>query len=158
MWRLIILSVLLVSAVSVVKTKQIDQQKIVDRHNYYRKMVNVPNLEYSKECANKAQIWAEKLAKKNSGLTHSKSDKYGENIYWSSGEANGVMMVDKWALEKKYFNSNTRKHTHKNGHYSQIVWRKTKFVGVGMAIAQDGSEYWVATYYPAGNYAGERAY
>lgn len=158
MWRLILLSTLFLSASAMIKTKTINQQKVVDRHNYYRKMVGVPNLKYSKDCADNAQQWAEFLAKRNNGLSHSDSDKYGENIYWSSGEATELRMVDKWAEEKKYFNSKSRKHSHKNGHYSQIVWRKTKFVGVGMAIAKDGSEYWVASYYPAGNFIGEKAY
>ncbi len=158
MWRLIILSLVLLSVSSLVKTRQVDQQKVVERHNYYRKMVGVPDLKYSNECAAYAQKWAENLAFKNNGLKHSGSHKYGENIYWKSNSSNEIEMIDYWAEEKKYFNANTRHHSHKNGHYSQIVWRDTKFVGVGMAIAKDGSEYWVATYYPAGNYIGEKAY
>ena len=158
MWRLLSFSVLFISTTVIVKTRTIDQQKIIDRHNHYRKMVHVPSLKYSKECADYAQHWAEKLALQNNGLKHSGSSKFGENIYWKSGKANGVIMVDKWAEEKKYFNSKSRKHTHKNGHYSQVVWRNTEYVGIGMAIAKDGSEYWVASYYPAGNYIGEKAY
>jgi len=158
MWRLIFISVLLTSIGIAIKIKPVDQQKVVDRHNYYRKMVGVPNLKYSKECATYAQKWAEQLASKNNGLKHSGNHKYGENIYWSSNSATEIDMIDYWAFEKKYFNPKTRNHTHKNGHYSQIVWRDTKFVGVGMAIAKDGSEYWVATYYPAGNYIGKKAY
>ena len=158
MWRLLILSVLLISASKIVKTRQVNQQLSLDRHNYYRKMVNVPKLIYSKECADNAQQWADNLAEKNSGLSHSHTSKFGENIYWNSGKSTENMMVDQWAGEKKYFNPKTRNHSHKNGHYSQVVWRDTKYVGVGMAIANDGSEYWVASYYPAGNFIGEKAY
>ena len=158
MWRLIVFSALLLSFAIKVSTRKVNQQKVVERHNYYRKMVGVPNLTFSKDCANYAQKWAEQLALKNNGLKHSGSSKYGENIYWNSGMANEWDMIDYLAREKKYFNQNTRKHSHKNGHYSQMVWRNTQFVGVGMAIAKDGSEYWVTTYYPAGNYIGEKAY
>jgi hypothetical protein len=158
MWRLLILTILFISASSVVKTRLVNQQLSIDRHNHYRKMVHVPKLKFSQECADNAQEWAEYLAKNNTGLSHSNTTEFGENIYWNSGRSSEIMMVDQWALEKKYFSEKSRKHSHKNQHYSQVIWRTTKYVGVGMAIANDGSEYWVASYYPVGNYLGEKAY
>ena len=149
---------LLILTSSVVKVKSANQIKVVDLHNIYRKEVGVPNIKYSAECEAYAQKWAERLAKKNSGLNHSSTSKYGENIYWNSGSATETNMIDCWVKEKKDFNSRSRKHSSKNGHYTQIIWKNTKFVGTGMAVAKDGSEYWVCTYYPAGNYIGEKVY
>ena len=141
-----------------ISTRQINEKTILERHNYYRSQVGVPPLKLSKECQESAQKWAEYLAKRNNGLTHSKNMKYGENCFWSSAEASEKLVVDRWASEKKYFNTRTRKYSYKTGHYTQIIWRDTKYVGVGMAIANDGSEYWVCNYYPIGNYTNEKAY
>ena len=46
----------------------------------------------------------------------------------------------------------------KVGHYTQIVWKDTKEVGVASAISKNGKVYVVARYYPAGNYLGEYPY
>ncbi len=158
MWKLIIGSIIFLPLSSGIKTKQINHNKIVDRHNYYRDMLGVPHLKYSKKCSDFAQNWAEHLAKENDGLSHSNDNEYGENCYWYSGSADENRVVDRWASEKEFFNHKKRTYSHKSGHYSQMIWRDTKLVGTGMAIASDGSEYWVCTYYPAGNYVGEKAY
>ena len=113
---------------------------------------------FSQECADFAQQWAEKLAKKNHGLSHSKKNKYGENIYWCSDISNETEMINAWTEEKEFFNTKRRNHTKRNGHYTQMIWENTKYVGTGMAIAKDGSQYWVCTYYPPGNWIGEKAY
>jgi len=154
MWKLLIASVVFLS----ISTRQIDENVILKRHNYYREQVGVQALKLNKECQETAQKWAEYLAKRNRGLSHSNNRKYGQNCYWNSVSSTEEQVVDSWASEKRYFNSKTRKYSSKTGHYTQIIWRDTKFVGVGMAIANDGSEYWVCNYYPPGNYTNQKAY
>ena len=44
------------------------------------------------------------------------------------------------------------------GHYTQMVWKDTKEVGISYAISKSGSVYVVARYYPPGNYSGEYPY
>ena len=158
MWKLLILSILILSVVFVSPSKNIDQQKIVDQHNSYRKELRISPLQFSEDCAKYAQKWAERLAKQNKGLIHNKQNKYGENIYWSSNASNESEVLSAWAEEKKHFNSRKRKCNPKNGHYTQMIWENTKFVGTGMAVSKDGSEYWVCAYYPSGNWIGEKAY
>jgi pathogenesis-related protein 1 len=158
MWQLLISSSILLSLASGVSTRAINQQKVVSQHNVYRKQLKIAPLKYSEECAAYAQKWANYLALKNSGLSHSKTRKYGENCYWNSGQAKEIKVVDRWGDEKSTFNKVKRTYSPGSGHYSQMVWRDTKFVGAGMAIASDGSEYWVCTYYPAGNFIGRKAY
>ena len=42
------------------------------------------------------------------------------------------------------------------GHFTQVVWKKSVLLGVGMAT--DGTDYYVCAHYgPAGNYSGQYA-
>ncbi len=158
MWKLLLLLTILLSASTLLTKKTIDQNKVVTQHNVYRNQLHNSPLQFSQECADFAQQWAEKLAKRNRGLVHSKKNKFGENIYWSSDTSNETEMIDAWVTEKKDFSTRKKKSNSKNGHYSQMIWENTKFVGTGMAISKDGSEYWVCAYYPPGNWVGEKAY
>jgi len=160
MWKLIILLPLFLSAstVAINDEKPINQKMVVTQHNLLRQDLQISPLQFSQDCADFAQHWAEKLAKRNKGLVHSKKSKFGENIYWCSDTSNETEMVTAWAEEKKYFSTRKKKSNSKNGHYSQMIWENTKFVGTGMATAKDGSQYWVCAYYPPGNWIGEKAY
>jgi len=158
MWRLIFILPFISFTSEISEEREIDQFAVIERHNDYRRDLGLNDLQYSEECAQKAQLWAEHLAKKNRGLKHSKFDGYGENIAWNSIEMSESETVDMWGEEIEKFNKRRRKFTYATGHYSQIVWKNTKFVGTGMAVAKDGSEYWVCNYYPTGNVIGEKAY
>ena len=92
-------------------------------------------------------------------MAHSKSDE-GENIYWSTFASTPTEVVDDWANEIKYFKYNKKgiKNFSKVGHYTQVVWETSKFVGCGRAICKNGNEIWVCNYSPAGNWVGESPY
>jgi pathogenesis-related protein 1 len=140
--------------------QEIDEQALLDRHNYYRKLVNVPPLVWSDDLATVAQEWANHLAK-SCDLVHSDSE-YGENIYWVSNSSTEEEVVDSWASEKKDFNPKNRILTEagarKYGHYSQMIWRNTTEVGGAMQKCHHGGEMWVCNYNPAGNMLGDPVY
>lgn len=94
------------------------------------------------------------IAKKRQ-LQHSSERKYGENIYWSSGQTiNGKTPVDSWYDEIKLYNYKNALFSAGTGHFTQVVWKNSSELGVGMACF--GNEvYVVASYYPPGNYSGE---
>jgi hypothetical protein len=39
-----------------------------------------------------------------------------------------------------------------SGHFTQVVWKGSKLLGLGKAKAKNGKCYVVANYYPAGNF------
>jgi cysteine-rich secretory family protein len=44
------------------------------------------------------------------------------------------------------------------GHFTQVVWKNTQYVGCGKATAANGRVYFVCNYYPAGNGRGQKPY
>lgn len=141
---------------------KIDKEKIVERHNFHRRKVGVPDVKWSDEIATYAQKWANQLAV-NCQLKH-RSDKhgYGENICMAPLSYDEDDVVDVWASEEKNFNHKNPIFRHKDlyryGHYSQLIWRKTKEIGAGAAKCKHGSSIWVCNYDPPGNYIDEKVY
>ena len=43
------------------------------------------------------------------------------------------------------------------GHFSQVVWKGSKEIGVGKALTEDGRVFVVCNYNPAGNVMGQFA-
>ena len=157
---LLSLSLMLLSGAKVKSSlTQEEQTQIIDAHNKWRAQVKVDDLQWSDELATEAQKWADYLAKKGCKMKHS-STKNGENIYWSNYESTPEEVVDDWASEKKFYNGGKVKSSKilKYGHYTQLVWHNTKYVGCGRAKCKNGEEIWVCTYSPSGNYLGEKAY
>ena len=144
-------------------------EEVVDFHNQARAEVGVEPLVWSAELSVHAQEWAEYLAKSNGCRMKHRPERgkwkavYGENIYWGKGyslEESPLLASVLWYEEKKDFKNNLIKPSRgpQTGHYSQMVWRTTKEVGMGMAICRNGDVIVVANYNPPGNYIGERAY
>ena len=137
-----------------------EQQELVAAHNKYRADVGVAPLQWSDKLAAEAQQWAEHLAKKGCRMVHSKTEE-GENLYWSDYASTPKEVVDEWATEIKYYKSPKKisaSRVPRYGHYTQMVWHSTKYVGCGRARCKNGEEIWVCRYDPPDNYLGERAY
>ena len=139
---------------------QIDQNELLSRHNFYRKQVDAPALKWSDSLADYAQEWANHLAKHCEMKHRPDADGLGENIYWTSGERTAKQVVDYWAQEEELFNH--RRPVYKSGkgygHYTQIIWRETKYMGGAAANCKHGGQIWVCNYDPPGNWEDERVY
>ena len=61
----------------------------------------------------------------------------------------GATPVTAWFTERSKYNENNPETAL---HFTQVVWKNTKTLGVGVCNAKDGSVVFVANYYPRGNY------
>ncbi len=131
---------------------------ITEAHNKYRGELNIPDLVWDEQVAAYAQEWAENLKKQGCSLRHRAPNKYGENIAWASGKNLTTSEVVKmWYDEVQYYNYATNSCKKVCGHYTQVVWKKSKRLGCGVASCGN-SEVWVCNYDPPGNFIGEKPY
>lgn len=138
---------------------------VVKAHNVYRnKHGRVPPLVHNEDLTVLAQRWAAHLASIRA-LQHN-NDSYrgqplGQNVAAKSSTApteyTGQEVVDQWYSEINRFDWNTPEGRPgvTTGHFTQVIWRGSREIGVGKARSPDGREvYVVCNYYPAGNYIG----
>ena len=132
-------------------------QAMLDAHNAIRARVGVPPLVWSDQLAQVAQDWANHLIA-TGGFSHRPNNRYGENIYTiSGGIASPAQVVGYWAREARGYDVRSNTCSGVCGHYTQIVWGKTR--AVGCAVATDRRrEVWVCNYDPPGNIIGYRPY
>lgn len=128
------------------------RSEFLEVHNAYRAQHSAPPLSLSSELCEEAQSWAEHLLQKNTLMHSDTSD--GENIYCSSSSApiklTGREAVDSWYSEVKYYNWNQPRYNSKTGHFTQVVWKDSTELGVGVA-SSGKTVFVVGQYRPAGN-------
>lgn len=147
------------------KISQTEAQEALDFHNKVRADVKCPPLKWSAELAEYAQAWADHLAD-DCEMQHRPvkgrwAQKYGENIFWGQGETYTALHAsESWYSEINEYKYGPIKGNswYKTGHYTQMVWKKTTHLGMGMAVCRDGAILIVANYNPSGNYMGEKPY
>ncbi|MBI1209074.1 MAG: SCP-like extracellular [Azospirillum sp.] len=133
---------------------------IVEAHNHWRAEVGVPTLAWSRPLAELARNWAGQLQAEGCRMHHRPDNRYGENLAWAQGKRlSAAEVVGLWAGERKDYDHARNRCTPSAvcGHYTQLVWAKTRAVGCAVATCGD-SEIWVCNYDPPGNYLGQRPY
>ncbi|XP_053976943.1 uncharacterized protein LOC128885784 isoform X1 [Hylaeus anthracinus] len=130
----------------------------LETHNFYRSRHGVPPLRLSKQLCKTSQDWANILATRGR-LEHRANIDYGENLYcmWSSNPktiVSGDEPVNEWYAEEAQHQYGKEPTTLKTGHFTQVVWKDSTELGVGMARNRNGEVYVVCNYNPAGNYLG----
>jgi len=151
-----------------------EEQAALQAHNAER--ANTPGvapLQWSPELAQFAGQWAQQLAAANAGLTHRSrqdlkdnnplapgQDQLGENLWMgSAGGWSVTEQVQDWINEKADYDyaTNSCAAGTQCGHYTQVVWKNTQFVGCGKATA-NGQEILVCNYHKGGNFSGQKPY
>lgn len=89
-------------------------------------------------------------------MYHRPNNKYGENIYWvSSGTPDGTEASKAFYSEIKDYDFDKAQFSLATGHFTQLVWRSSQSLGIGVATSSTGGTYVVANYDPPGNYVGK---
>ncbi|XP_049291534.1 uncharacterized protein LOC125768212 isoform X2 [Anopheles funestus] len=133
---------------------------MLKHHNEYRRRHGAVDLILHKELVRDAQQWAEILAR-DDRFTYRQNSKYGENLYclWSSdrnARPNARDVCRSWYEEvKQYVFTVEPRAFIKGGQFTQMVWKGTKELGVGMGQTRGGKVIVVCTYYPRGNILGQ---
>ena len=151
---------------SSIKSK--DAEAILTHHNKIRTEKGLPVLSWSKTLSAYAQQWADHLARENNcnirhrDVSGENGMVYGENIFWgSSAEVYAPVEASySWYEEKQLYRyaKVSRSNWYKTGHYTQMVWKNTREIGVGVSVCANGGIIVVANYYPAGNVISEYPY
>ncbi len=141
-----------------------DAQAVLDFHNKVRADLGVPPLTWNAQIAAFAQQWADSLANFNNCNIkhHSNQFNYGENIFGGSSAKlfKGIDAANAWYQEKnKYTYSKLGQgNWYETGHYTQMIWKTTTEIGLGIATCPSGGVVVVGNYSPAGNIFGQYPY
>jgi hypothetical protein len=156
---------------------------VTEAHNAARDAIGTQPalgaLEWSDELAVFAQQWSDSLSERCGTIEHRVQDRYGENIALrgSTGRADrfsGPDAVAGWVAEDACWDFGTIRGSERCdsacieglnsngcGHYTQVIWRDTQFVGCGYSTCESQGytfEVWVCNYDPPGNYIGQTPY
>ncbi|XP_061527132.1 Golgi-associated plant pathogenesis-related protein 1-like [Phycodurus eques] len=128
------------------------QREFLETHNAYRAQHNTPPMTLNNELNAAAHEWAHRLLTLGAAQHSDSND--GENIYfkWSSVpiKLTGKEAVDSWYGEVQQYNWRNPGFQSNTGHFTQVVWKASTQLGVGMAT--DGNKVFVVGQYrPAGN-------
>lgn len=128
-------------------------------HNDYRREHGAPTLILNKDICKTSQKWAEELAKKDH-MQYSLHEEYGENVYcgWSHDPNIKIRArdcIDKWYSEINDYSFGKEPEVLSCGHFTQIIWRNTRELGIGSAKSKSGKLYVVAHYFPPGNISNQ---
>ncbi|TKR86859.1 hypothetical protein L596_011367 [Steinernema carpocapsae] len=121
--------------------------------NDYRRRHGAQPLVLDEELNKCAQEWAETLAKANEMNCKAGANPYGENI--GAGHTPCANVVKMWYDEESKYNYEASKYNPDCGHFTQLVWRNSRRLGVGIAKSATGIYYIVANYDPPGNFVGQ---
>lgn len=123
-------------------------------HNKFRTWHGSPPLKWSKRLASKAQEIAKHLADNSIHLTDLKKEHIGINVarLWHSYDIAAEKATADWYSEVKSYNFDDPMIDKSTRHFTQLIWRDSKWLGIGEAKSLDGKHtVVVALYDPPGN-------
>ena len=113
-----------------------------------------PPLKWSQSLAAKAQTIAKKLADNSIRLSDLKEEHSGINVdrLWQSYDIAAEKATADWYSEVKSYNFDDPTINRSTKHFTQLIWKNSKWFGIGQAKSIDGKHtFVVALYDPPGN-------
>ena len=125
-------------------------------HEILRANHMAPPLIYSEQLSKFSQKWAENLAQtgniRHSNLIDNNGREIGENIaILYNSKVTGKFMTMLWYNENVNYDFNDPGFNTGTANFTQLVWKDSKEIGIGLAKCRNGEYIAVANYYPAGN-------
>ena len=164
-----LLTIIFISIFLIVQINSLDLEKIradiLSNHNYHRKRHQVDELEINKELETVAQSYSQYLSSIDA-IKYSENEKYGENIYLintNNKDINniGEKVSQKWYEEISNYDFINHNYNYNNintpetRHFTQLIWKETKFIGCGASCNKNNNCFIVCNYYPPGNNLNE---
>jgi len=157
-----------------------DKAKILDMHNEKRRQVDPPatnmkDLKWDAGLASLAQAWSDRCNFDHGNVPEIKNvvrpdgKKYGQSRGIGTGQnlSLGTMKppmesaMKRWYGEKKDYDYCSNSKLRPNaviGHYTQVVWAKSEYVGCGKTSCGESGYLITCNYWPQGNWGGEKPY
>lgn len=89
-------------------------------------------------------------------MAHNTDRRYGENVYSCGGfDPSGQQVCQAWYDEIRLYDFDRAQFASGTGHFTQVVWRGSRRIGVGRAKSAGGQVFVVANYDPPGNMMGD---
>ncbi|CAG5114195.1 Oidioi.mRNA.OKI2018_I69.chr2.g8259.t1.cds [Oikopleura dioica] len=141
-------------------------KKCLQAHNEKRNLhEDTPPMKLDKILCSQAQEGAEDLGKRNAFAHDTPRYGAGENLFMTSAGKNedglskercvsfGQSSVNAWygEIDNYSFSKHGKKNDGVIGHFTQLVWKKSVKLGVGIAKRKDGKTIVLCRYSPAGN-------
>ena len=125
----------------------------IKRHNTLRACHNAQPLMFNCDIMKISQEYAERKPEGHSSNTYN-GQWMGENLFWSwNMDLTGDYPVDDWYSEIKYYNFETGKSNGGvTGHFTQLVWKNSKELGIGYYCDSNKACVVVGNYFPGGNF------
>ncbi|KAB0800348.1 hypothetical protein PPYR_06088 [Photinus pyralis] len=132
---------------------------VLNAHNRYRAQHGVPPLTLDSRLNNFAQDWANHLAETDT-FSHRPNNPYGENLFWSSvykqtNQDIALTAVEVWYNESQKYDYNTNDGMEGTYHFTQLIWKSSRKLGVGVAKSSKNIVYVACNYDPIGNVQGQ---
>lgn len=125
-------------------------KEALETHNKFRAAHQAPALSWSSALARDAEAWAKQIAREGR-LRHADTSD-GENVFMVFGrEIDGSDAVNSWYSEVKNYDFSKSGYQTNTGHFTQVVWKGSRELGIGKAKSVDGKVFVVGRYRPAGN-------
>ncbi|CAJ0609735.1 unnamed protein product [Cylicocyclus nassatus] len=114
-------------------------------HNTYRAKHGAPALVYDAHLEQAAQKYVNILKLRKKCLAHEQPRKYGENLFFfaasdfPNASAMARLVTESFYMEGRGYNYNSFTATglHRTGHFTQLIWKSSRRMGVGVAITKN---------------------